>query len=434
VLAGVGLGLTSTYVSVLFTLMQHTPYDTWGPLIVTPVLILVSLPALSRHAEREGDPVVFRMLLLALFVRLGGSIARYFVAFSLYGGVADATQYHTWGVELSSRFWHGNFHTGLESLSGTDFMRLFTGIVYSVIGPSKLGGFLFFSWLSFWGLFFLYRAFVIAVPEGQRSLYGRLLFFLPSLVFWASSIGKEAWMILGLGIACLGIARLLCGQLIRGFPLTLVGLWMMALVRPHVAGMVALAFVVGVLVKRPSIGLRQLAPAVKIVSLAAVAVLAGFLVVRTDRFLQDEGVRPGAGFTSTLRFVGARTGEGGSDFQPSIVDTPTRTPVAVVTVLYRPFLSEAHNTQALLAAAEATALLALSLLRWRSIVAAVRDVRNAPYLAFAMAYVAMFIVGFSSIANFGILARQRVQMYPLFLVLLAVRPSDAHVGNEAEHR
>jgi hypothetical protein len=42
-----------------------------------------------------------------------------------------------------------------------------------------------------------------------------------------------------------------------------------------------------------------------------------------------------------------------------------------------------------------------------------------------LAYSAMFVVGFSSIANFGILARQRVQLYPLLLVLLAVRPAEA---------
>jgi hypothetical protein len=44
----------------------------------------------------------------------------------------------------------------------------------------------------------------------------------------------------------------------------------------------------------------------------------------------------------------------------------------------------------------------------------------------------MFVIGFSSIANFGLLARQRVQMYPLFLVLLAVRPLDEPVPDEPE--
>jgi hypothetical protein len=36
----------------------------------------------------------------------------------------------------------------------------------------------------------------------------------------------------------------------------------------------------------------------------------------------------------------------------------------------------------------------------------------------------MFIVGFSAVANFGLLARERVQLLPLFLVLLTIPPPD----------
>jgi hypothetical protein len=37
-----------------------------------------------------------------------------------------------------------------------------------------------------------------------------------------------------------------------------------------------------------------------------------------------------------------------------------------------------------------------------------------------LVYAAGFVVAFASIANFGILARERVQLLPFFLVLLAV--------------
>jgi hypothetical protein len=427
----IGLLLIAGYVLTLLLLMEHESFDTWGALLLLPVLLLVTVPALLRQAEREGDPTVFRVLLLALFIKLGGALARYFLAYALYGGTADATQYHKWGVELSSRFWSGDFRTGLESLSETDFIRFITGVVYSVIGPSKLAGFLFFSWMGFLGLFFFYRAFVLAVPGGRRRSYAYLLFFLPSLVFWPSSIGKEAWMMLGIGLTCFGIARMLRGEIGAAvFPM-LLGLWATGVVRPHIAGMLGLAVVAAVLLRRPSPGLRQLAPAVKVASLVVVAVLAAFLVVRTDRFLQRAGIETTGGVGSTLEGVSERTSGGGSEFAPSIVNSPARAPIALATVLYRPFLFEAHNTQALWAAIEATVLMAITALRWRSIVAAVRGMRRTPYLAFALAYIGMFIVGYSSISNFGLLARQRVQLYPLFLVLLCLTPSDVREPADA---
>ena len=51
---------------------------------------------------------------------------------------------------------------------------------------------------------------------------------------------------------------------------------------------------------------------------------------------------------------------------------------------------------------------------------AIRHLRRWPYVAFILVYAAGFVVAFASIANFGILARERVQLLPFFLVLLAM--------------
>jgi hypothetical protein len=50
----------------------------------------------------------------------------------------------------------------------------------------------------------------------------------------------------------------------------------------------------------------------------------------------------------------------------------------------------------------------------------VRSFRRLPYVTFVVVYGLLFIVAFSSIGNFGILARERCQLLPFFLVLLAV--------------
>jgi hypothetical protein len=40
-------------------------------------------------------------------------------------------------------------------------------------------------------------------------------------------------------------------------------------------------------------------------------------------------------------------------------------------------------------------------------------------VAYVFVYTVLFVVAFSSVANFGLLARQRLQLTPLFLVLLS---------------
>jgi hypothetical protein len=47
-----------------------------------------------------------------------------------------------------------------------------------------------------------------------------------------------------------------------------------------------------------------------------------------------------------------------------------------------------------------------------------------PYVAYVVTYTIMFVIAFSSIGNFGILTRQRTQVLPLVVVLLAL-PAEA---------
>lgn len=213
----VAVGLIAAVVAVFgVVLLASTSYDVAAVVVLTPLLVALSLPALRREAARAGDRTLFWLLLVALLVKLGGAVVNYYVAFDVYGGVADAAGYHLAGIDIAERFGSGEFDPGLESYTDIDFIRLLTGIVYTIIGPTATGGFLVFSWLSFWGLFFFYRAFVTAMPEGRLASYARLIFFLPSLIFWPSTIGKEAWMVFALGIVALGTARILRGSTWRG--------------------------------------------------------------------------------------------------------------------------------------------------------------------------------------------------------------------------
>jgi len=411
---------TAVLVAVLVLLGAVGGSEATGALVVGPILFAVSLPVFFRQARLEGDRWILRLLVLALLAKFIGSVVRYYVAFDVYGGIADAAGYHDHGVRIAQNFHLGNFHTGLDSLSDTNFIRFLTGIVYTFIGPTGLGGFVVFSWLGFWGLFFFYRAFRVAVPEGQHRSYAKLVFFLPTLLFWPSSVGKEAWMMFALGIAALGAARILSGRTWRGLVVAGLGLWLAAIVRPHVAGILALSLAAGYLFRRSRPELGGFATFGKVIGLAAVTTVAVVLVIRTDRFLEQSAIQTEGGVASVLSQTSDRTAKGGSEFVPSALESPARAPLAVATVLFRPFLFEVSNGQSLAASLETTFLLGLCLARWRWIVAAIRSVRRQPYVAMAIAYTGLFILAFSAFANFGLLARERAQLFPLFLILLCV--------------
>lgn len=229
-------------------------------------------------------------------------------------------------------------------------------------------------------------------------------------------------MMFALGIAAFGAARFLTGGTWRGLATAGFGMWLAALVRPHVAGIIAVALIGGYLFKPAREESRELAPVVKGLSLVVLAAVAVVLAVNTDRFLRESGIDTGGGATSVLDQVTTRTAQGGSGFAPSILQSPTRAPIAIGTVLFRPVVTEAHNAQALAAALESTFLLGFAAYRFRWFWAAIRSSRHRPYVAFALIYTATFVFAFSGLANFGILARQRVQMLPFLLLLFSIPP------------
>jgi hypothetical protein len=419
-IGGALLGATFTIIGLLIIVRVRLN----GALVVAflvPVLLGASWPAFVRQARRERNARIAAILMAALVLKLFGSMVRYLVAVHVYDGSADAMVYHDYGTALAMNFRAGEFDTGLDSLSDTNFIRVFTGVLYTVTGPSIHAGFLLYAWLAFWGMFYLYRAFTIAIPDGNKLSYARLLFFLPSMLYWPSSIGKEAWMLFALGLTAFGTARLLTGRAWRGLAVAGTGLYLAMLVRPHVAGIAGLGLVMAYLLARPPRRLGAAGSVVKLLALVALIGLSVLLLGKTQAYLLDKGIDPAEGVNSVLAESARRTGQGGSSFDaPSAVSSPVKLPLAAVTILFRPFLFEAHNAQVAVTALESTLLLALTISRRRSVWQAIRHPRRRPYVAFVGVYMAGFVFAFSTIANFGILARERTQLLPFFMVLLAI--------------
>src|SRR5262249_13196621 len=203
---------------------------------------------------------------------------------------------------------------------------------------------------------------------------------------------------------------------------TVCGVVLAGAIRPHVAALFMIGLGIAWLVHPSTARSRVPAWALRIgiaVLLIAGAVLA---VQRTQSFLQEAGISTGQGINGVFTPTTERTGERGSEFPPQSLDSPTRIPGSLVTVLFRPVLIEGGGWQTIAAELEGTFLLVLFLVRWRWVAAALRIARRRSLILLSAVFVAGFVVVYSPIANAGIMVRQRSQVMPFLLVLLAVPP------------
>ena len=414
------LAITAILVALAYG-MTHTGYIIWGAFWVAPVLLILSLPLANRAARLDGDEIGRIVIVAAVIKIIVAPILRYWMVYGLYGGTADASRYHRVGALLAPLFRHGTYGD-LGEISGTRFMEILTGQVYAFIGPTRLGGFIVFSWFSFLGVYLFYRAFRTACPDGDGRRYALLVFFFPTICFWPSSIGKEAFMILVLGAAALGAAQLLVGRL-RGLVWLALGLWGAAVVRPHVALIVCAGLVMAAplaVLRRGAGGHRRQRGRLGSAMLLVALLLAGSILVGVaEKFLGLESLDVQT-TQQELDEVTLRTEQGGSAFTGFAPSNPVGFVLSGVTVLFRPFPFEVGNAQGMLSALEGLALLALCALSLRRLARLPVAVFKRPYLAFGLGYTLAFVYAFSSIVNFGILARQRAQLLPLLFVVLCI--------------
>jgi hypothetical protein len=425
--------------------MTSATYDIWGALVVAPVLGLASVPLVHRLL-RGLDPRLPAIAFGGLAVHAVGSVARYWVAFDAYGGSADASAYHDIGAALAAEVRNDPLQIAsvIPTPTGTVFIEKLTGLLYVFTGPSRMAGFLVFGWFAFLGCLLFVRAGCVGVRELDQRRYTALVVFLPSLVYWPSSIGKESWMLLTLGLASYGLARLWTGHgWMLSSTISAVGVGGAACVRPHVAAMWAVgalfASVAMPLGRRAagSMGGRRLSP-VTVLATAALALCAALVVGRAAITYLDTGEDASAPVTarieSILESTERRTTLGGSGFTPPDVSTPTQWPYAIARTLSRPFIIEANSLSSLLPAIEMTALALLAAFSLNRLASLPLVLLRRPYLNFAIVTSAVFGLAFANIGNLAILTRQRSLILPLLVLPLCLQRLDALRRQIAAHR
>jgi hypothetical protein len=297
----------------------------------------------------------------------------------------------------------------VQPVWGTNLIVSIAACVFAVIGPSLAGAVVLFTMVSFCGQLLFYRAFVLAFPTADRRMGALLLFLCPSIVFWTSTLGKDALMLLAIGLVAYGVARRFD---LRGWASVLVGLSAASLIRPHIGAVLAISLFATFLLAdvsftRRIIGLKYLlfpvflATCIGIVSYSRVS-----LQLNT---LEDAENMSEHSYTYN-RIGGSAFGEGES-VEVRLAQAPL--------LMFRPFPWEANNATAALACGESLLLLLFVLRRRAGLVRLMLRARSVPLVVFSVCFFAILSIVLSiSISNFGLLARQRVMLLPLVLMLL----------------
>lgn len=404
--------------------------DTWVPVVVLTALLIISVPIALWAGE--GNHALRRLLVLALVLKLVAVLPRYYMNEEVYEGNADSGQYH-----LAAQQLYLNVHEeGEWSLDGaaidnysdeTRTVGYVTGTFYLLVGTSQLGGYMVFSWLCWLGLVWFFRAFRVAYPNAPPLLPAALLFFLPSMLYWPSSIGKDALMVSALGLLTLGFARLLTpSRAGLGLLYLVPSATLILQVRPHLLMVALVGGAVSLVARNATRTKAATAAASRILIVVALIPLVVLGMGRMDDLFGSSDDDSAFSVTSALERTADQTTLGGSAFETQPVSNPLDLPIAVVSVLYRPFPFEVDSVPVLISALEGTFLLILTVAAarwiWRIGPATLRH----PFAAFCAGYSLAFVFAFSNVGNAGILARQRVQLFPVVILLVAAAWAQHH--------
>ena len=414
---GILCALTSpAWVQILFF---PENFDPGTALFFTPVLILLTLTWIMRSTNRDG--FMRRVLVVALGMKLAGAAALVYVFFKVYGGNADMIGYFNAGQRMVFAL-RNQGDWPFTQYTSTEFADMITGAVLLVIGTSFPAAVAAFAILSYFGQFLYYRAFLVALPKGNRYLAATLLMLLPSIVYWTSPMGKDSLVLLFMSMAVYGYARMYGRIDAGGWAVFVLGIAGTAFVRPHIAAMLATACTLPYLLSRNRQGLLGMLARMFAVPLLLLGTY--YVVSQAQQFVHAEDVQSAMTRLDTIQ-KGLQMG-GGSSFGGSLSSRLALAPF----LPFRPFPWEVRSLQMAIASAEGMILMLLFWVRRRKIWRALRGWRENPVLFMAALYCAEFLFVFSAASgNFGTLSRQRVMMLPLLIVLCCAWEPDADAAS-----
>jgi hypothetical protein len=427
-------------------------YLTLWDLVLTPFYLLVLTFLAKRTRDKKypkGNPIR-KYYLPGLYVKFTGAIFIALVYQYYYGG-GDTFNYfnqsqiinsalddslETWLKLIFRSSWEANPEI-YKYASQLPFYQDPASYAVSAIGAvlGLLNGTtyipiaLLFAYLSFTGIWAMYRTFVNLYPLLHKELAIAFL-FIPSTFVWGSAIFKDTVCMFGLGWMTYTTFRIFINKdfSFKNLLILVISFYLIGLIKIYIL----LAFL-------PALSLWLLMTYSHRIKSTVVqwlfnflflgVIIGGFLFF-SARFAQELNRYSLENITKTAEatrgWITYASGDEGSaynlgEFDPSLMGMLTKFPQAIIVTFFRPFLWEVNKPIVALSAMEAFIFLFFTLkflLKWRkSFTGAFKDPNLVFFLLFSLIFA--FAVGISSY-NFGALSRYKIPCLPFFAAFLMI--------------
>jgi hypothetical protein len=322
------------------------------------------------------------------------------------------------------------FQSLQTEMNATTTMFGLTGLAMFVFGDNLFCAALPFSLYAFVGTAYFFKRLRPALLEHERAPVAMALFFVPSAVFWASGIVKEAVLVGSLGLLCGGLYDFvsnLPGIKVRALPFIAIGAVGAVVVKPYAIFPLALAggaWLDASRGKSKSVlkrwAIRLVAVGFSVFAIAALSRM--FPEFGVERLGESLAGQQGAG--DYFRGAGGHI-DMGSRQERSLAGQLQFVPLALLNALTRPVIFEARNASMFVASLETlvAVVLLIQLFQRHGLRPLYRRIVERPPFVGAVVFTLSFgvAVGLAT-TNLGSLSRYRVPMVPLYAaVLLAMR-------------
>jgi hypothetical protein len=308
---------------------------------------------------------------------------------------SDSGEYYRKAVNAES--WYGAWGTQ------TQFIVFVTWPFANFFGLSYIAVMMLFAYFGFQGIAFLYLTAKENIPTLKNVTAGlsilEIIFLLPNLHFWSSSIGKGSAMIFAVGLFTYGVSRFNKRKIIIG-----VAGFLMYMVRPHVLYGFILGIVIAILFSKKGMN---------ITSKVIIVIISGFALY----FISGDVTKltGGSGFdifnSNFLDHRNTEFGKGGSG-----VEVSNNELIKLFTFWFRPLFIDSPGVLGIIVSFENLVMLIFFIQflknffkKWKMINTFFRIL----LFSFFFGSITLAQLG----GNLGIIMRQKSQIMPLFFVV-----------------
>lgn len=288
---------------------------------------------------------------------------------------------------------------------GTNSVLMINSLFVYGLNFSIMGAYLINNIFGFLGLLAFQGSLNFATENKNRRIkqLGMLIVLLPSVSFWTSALGKDSISFMATGFALWAALKLEKRTLLMAF-----AIFMMFLVRPHMAGMMIIALAFSMVLSAKVSLVRRLIMGVAALLIAAVLV---------PFALQYAGVSDPNSAEAVMDYMEGRQGTnmgGGSSVDIASMSLPEK----LFTYIFRPTIFEARNVFTLAAAIDNLILLYLFIAGGYALIKnkSRKFTENRKFM-WVYASLAWFVLAMTT-ANLGIAVRQKWMFAPVLIFLL----------------